>query len=105
MNVYDEAHALTRALKESDEYQTYVQIKDKVSQNAELSEMLNDFQQKQFQLQAQQVLGGEIGPEWKNRRRIFIGFLRRILRLLNICRRNSLSQAGFRCLRDPGRSD
>ena len=63
MNVYDEAHALTRALKESDEYQTYVKIKDKVSENAELSEMLNDFQQKQFQLQAQQVLGGEIGPE------------------------------------------
>lgn len=58
-NVYDCAHELARALKESPEYKTYSELKEKVSENAELSEMLNDFQQKQFQLQAQQVLGAE----------------------------------------------
>lgn len=59
MNVYDEAHALARALKESAEYKAYSELKDKVSQNDDLSASLNDFQQKQFQIQAQQVLGGE----------------------------------------------
>jgi len=59
MNVYDEAHALARALKESPEYKGYMEVKDKVSQNEELSAMINDFQQKQFQFQAQQVLGQE----------------------------------------------
>lgn len=59
MNVYDEAHALARALKEAPEYKAYLELKEEVSRNAELSESLNDFQAKQFQLQAQQVLGGE----------------------------------------------
>ena len=59
MNVYDEAHALARALKESPEYKTYMEIKEKVSENEELSASLNDFQQRQFQFQASQVFGGE----------------------------------------------
>jgi cell fate (sporulation/competence/biofilm development) regulator YlbF (YheA/YmcA/DUF963 family) len=59
MNVYDHAHGLARALKESAEYKNYMEIKEKVSENKELSESLNDFQQKQFQLQAQQMMGGE----------------------------------------------
>lgn len=59
MNVYDEAHALAKALKESEEFRHYQEIKAKVSENAELSEMLNDFQEKQFQFQAQQMMGGD----------------------------------------------
>ena len=59
MNVYDHAHALARALRESQEYKNYMQIKAKVSENQDLSDSLNDFQQKQFQLQAQQMMGAE----------------------------------------------
>lgn len=59
MNVYDEAHALARALKESPEYTAYMEKKAIVSENADLSEMINDFQTKQFQFQAQQMMGGE----------------------------------------------
>ena len=60
MNVYDQAHILARALKDSQEYKTYIEIKEKVNANPELTEMLNDFQSKQFQLQAQQMMGGEM---------------------------------------------
>jgi ribonuclease J len=60
MNVYDQAHALARALKEAPEYQGYMELKAKVSENDDLSASINDFQQKQFQLQAQQMLGGEM---------------------------------------------
>ena len=63
MNVYDNAHALSRAIKESAEYQNYKILKDEVSLNPELSEMLNDFQQKQYSLQAGQLLGQDISPE------------------------------------------
>lgn len=59
MNVYDYAHALAKALKESREYQNYMELKEKVSENEDLTASLNDFQQKQFQLQAQQMLGQE----------------------------------------------
>jgi cell fate (sporulation/competence/biofilm development) regulator YlbF (YheA/YmcA/DUF963 family) len=59
MNVYDAAHTLARTLRESPEYKHYMELKAKVSANDELSASLNDFQQKQFQFQAQQVLGGE----------------------------------------------
>ncbi|MEI8215581.1 MAG: YlbF family regulator [Eubacteriales bacterium] len=63
MNVYDNAHSLARAIKDSNEYLTYKSMKDEVSKNAELSEMLNDFQQKQYSLQAQQLLGQDISPD------------------------------------------
>ncbi len=59
MNVYDHAHALAKALKESREFQNYMEMKSKVSENEELSASLNDFQEKQFQLQAQQMFGQE----------------------------------------------
>ncbi|MGI6733141.1 MAG: YlbF family regulator [Anaerovoracaceae bacterium] len=59
MNVYDHAHALARALKESNEYKNYMELKAKVSENEELAASLNDFQEKQFQMQAQQMLGQE----------------------------------------------
>jgi len=63
MNIHDEAHSLARAIKESAEYKEYVRLKDDVSKNEELSAMLNDYQAKQFELQAKIALGGEMGPE------------------------------------------
>lgn len=58
MNIYDHAHNLARAIKESPEYNNYISMKERVSESPELSEMLADFQQKQFQFQAQQMMGG-----------------------------------------------
>ncbi len=57
MNVHDEAHNLARAIRESHEYKEYVRMKEAASQNEELAAMLNDFQAKQFELQAKQMLG------------------------------------------------
>lgn len=63
MNVHDEAHNLARAIRESDEYKQYADLKAKASQNEELTVMLNDFQSKQFEIQAKQMMGEELGPE------------------------------------------
>jgi cell fate (sporulation/competence/biofilm development) regulator YlbF (YheA/YmcA/DUF963 family) len=63
MNVHDEAHNLARAIRESDEYRQYAELKDAASQNEELAAMLNDYRAKQFEIQAKQMAGEELGPE------------------------------------------
>lgn len=63
MNVYDQAHSLAKSIKESEEYQQYAGLKEVASQNEELSSMLNDFQGKQFEIQAKQMMGESLGEE------------------------------------------
>ncbi len=63
MNVYDEAHSLAKAIKESDEFKEYDATKKKVDENPELAKMLADFQGKQLELQTKQMMGEEMGPE------------------------------------------
>ena len=63
MNVHDEAHNLARAIKESAEYKQYAELKETASQNDELTAMLNDFQAKQFEIQAKQMMGEELGSD------------------------------------------
>ncbi len=66
MNIYDIAHNLARAIKNSDEFKNYKQIKEEVTAVPELNDMLVDFQQKQFQIQAAQLSGQEIDQELMN---------------------------------------
>ncbi len=66
MNIYDIAHNLARAIKNSDEFTNYKQIKEEVTAVPELNDMLVDFQQKQFQIQAAQLSGQEIDQELMN---------------------------------------
>ena len=56
-NVYDQAHALARALKESAPYKEYERMKNKVSENEKLSAMINDFREKSMEVQTKQMLG------------------------------------------------
>lgn len=57
MNVYDQAHGLAKAIRESEEYKQYQAAKERAEANPELNNMLKDFQQKQFELQAKQLAG------------------------------------------------
>jgi cell fate (sporulation/competence/biofilm development) regulator YlbF (YheA/YmcA/DUF963 family) len=62
MTIHDQAHALARSIKESDEYKQYLSAKDMAAQNPELAAMINDFRAKQFDLQRKQ-LAGEVMTE------------------------------------------
>ena len=64
MNVYDAARALATEIKNSEELKQYEDIKVTVSQNSELTEMLNDFQAKQMEMQTKQMLGQELDAEF-----------------------------------------
>lgn len=63
MNVYDEAHRLTNAIKESEEYKQYQAAKEKIKGNAELEQTLKDFKAKQISIQAKQVMEGQMDAE------------------------------------------
>ena len=57
MNVYNEAHNLARAIRESEEFKQYDAVKKSAAQNPTLMEMLDDFQKRQFEMQAKQMMG------------------------------------------------
>lgn len=63
MNVYDEAHKLTQAIRESEEYKQYQAVKEKVKANPQLEESLNDFKTKQLTLQAGQMMGQQMDQD------------------------------------------
>jgi len=62
-NPYDKARELSIAIKESQEYRDYTAAKEKASQNQDLVEALNDYQERQFDLQKKTMLGEEIGQD------------------------------------------
>lgn len=51
MNFYDKVHEMVRALKETDEYKKYLELKKVVGDNAEKRNMLKDFKEKQREAQ------------------------------------------------------
>lgn len=63
LNVYDQAHSLAQAIRESEEFKQYDHFKKIVDQNEELSSMIKDFQAKQIEIQAKQMMGEEGSPD------------------------------------------
>ncbi|MFQ8603085.1 MAG: YlbF family regulator [Anaerovoracaceae bacterium] len=63
MNVYDQAHSLAAAIKESEEFKQYEEKKKMVEENPQLNEAIKDFMKQQFELQAAQMIGQEMDPE------------------------------------------
>ena len=57
MNVYDEAHSLAKAIKESNEFKEFDRMRIAVDNNKECSDMLKELQELQMQLQAAQIAG------------------------------------------------
>lgn len=63
MNVYDQAHGLASAIKNSEEFKQYDQAKAKIKENPELDKMIKDVQKKQFEMQAKAMMGQEVSSE------------------------------------------
>lgn len=59
MNVYDEAHGLARALKESNEFKEFDRMRKEVEQDPDVSKMLGELQTLQIQLQTAQMTGNQ----------------------------------------------
>ena len=63
MNVYDEAHSLAKAIKESNEFREFDRIRKEVDKDKECSEMLKELTELQMQLQAAQLTGQQPDQE------------------------------------------
>mgnify|MGYP001007016462 FL=1 len=62
-NVYNEAHKLAKAIKESDEYKGYVEKKEAAYSNEKNKEMIENFMNKVLEVQREQLSGKEIDKE------------------------------------------
>ncbi|MEY8304935.1 YlbF family regulator [Anaerosalibacter bizertensis] len=63
MNVYDEAHKLARAIKESNEYNEYLKKQKNVFSDTKNKEMIKDFREKALEIQMEQLSGKEVDKE------------------------------------------
>lgn len=62
MNPYDQAHALARALKESEEYREYTRLKENAYDDGTNKALLDEYKKLQFRMQAK-LAAGENMPE------------------------------------------
>ena len=74
MNPYDHAHALARALKDSEEYREYMRLKEIAYDDNTNKALLDEYKKLQFRLQAK-IAAGESMPQEDTQRLTQIGAL------------------------------
>ena len=67
MNVYDEAHGLARAIKESNEFKEFDRMRKEVEQDADVSQMLGELHKLQIELQTAQMTGNQPDADMMSR--------------------------------------
>ena len=75
MNIYDQAHALARALKETEEYREYQRLKDVAMENETQKALIEEYKRLQFQLQVSMAGGNSPAPAEMERLQKIAGVL------------------------------
>ncbi len=63
MNVYDQAHALARSMKESEEYKEYAQLKEKAYGDETNRTLLDEYKRLQYRMQLAVASGKRMDEE------------------------------------------
>ncbi len=63
MNVYDQAHQLAAAIKESEEYKHFKAAEEQLKTKPDLEKMIKDFQEKSMEIQLKQMSGEQPDAE------------------------------------------
>lgn len=63
MKIYDEAHNLAKAIKDSEEYQNYKKLHDEINNQESVKSELQLFQTQQIELQKRQLSGEKLTEE------------------------------------------
>lgn len=66
MNVYDDAHRLAKAIKDSEEYKEHIERQAKIKADEKNKKMVNDFREKVIEVQTEQMSGKEVSQEKVN---------------------------------------
>lgn len=77
MNLYDYAHSLVKAIKESPEYKKFKMAQDKLQTDSIAKKMLADLRKTQWNMQKQKLSGLEVAPEQEAQ-------LSRLLEVINL---------------------
>lgn len=75
MNPYDKARELRRAIEESEQYKKYLEAKKNLEADEQVKSMVDDFHQRQFDLQKRQLLGEEIQEAEQEKLQELLGIL------------------------------
>jgi cell fate (sporulation/competence/biofilm development) regulator YlbF (YheA/YmcA/DUF963 family) len=62
MNVYDKAYELAKAMKESSDYKQFKQLNETITADADAKKMLDDFRERQMELQ-KRMMSGDMPPQ------------------------------------------
>ena len=63
MYVYDQAHVLAKAIRDTNEYKVIKEKKEKIEKDAQLKKMFTDYRTKQFEIQKAQLVGHQVPDE------------------------------------------
>ena len=63
MNAYDQAHALARAMKDSEEYREYQRLREIAHQDETNRALLEEYKRLQYRLQAKAATGESVPEE------------------------------------------
>lgn len=63
MNVYESAHDLAAAIKSSYEFKDFDRLRKEIENDENLNSMVKDFEKRQMELQARQMMGENIGSD------------------------------------------
>lgn len=65
MNFYDKIHELVKCLKDTPEYSNYIKVKQRVKQDKELSDKIQEFRKRQADEQVKYINGKEMDDSTK----------------------------------------
>lgn len=60
MNVYDKAHELAKAVRQSQEFKEFKKAAEKLEEDKKAKEMLEDFRKKQWEIQSEKLAGKDV---------------------------------------------
>ncbi|MEA3424022.1 MAG: YlbF family regulator [Bacillota bacterium] len=66
MNIYDHANELADAIKKSTEYIDYKRLSKEIENDSDLKIMIDDYHNRQLELQKEQLLNNKISKESEN---------------------------------------
>jgi len=60
VNVYDKAHELAKAVRQSQEFKEFKRAAEKLEEDKKAKEMLEDFREKQWKIQSEKLAGKDV---------------------------------------------
>ena len=75
MNVYDQAHALARSMKESEEYREYARLREKAYEDETNKALLDEYKRLQYHMQLALAAGKRMEEDDFQRMQKIVGLL------------------------------